>query len=192
MKAPWLIALAILLPATAHAEDDELARQEGMHVGVGVESTLGGVAGVSFRQGLGPAVGVEGVLAIDHGEPAYVPGGVIGTATTIGIAGRAIVPVRRLDRGVISFVGGIDIGARKALDTSFEVAVEGGLRAEYFLAASLSVSFEVGAVVTHPPSMQSRILHPAVASGRPTPDSTAISLDNTTLAGGAGLTFWFR
>jgi len=192
-----MVALATCVPAIAAAEpgdDPAIARQEGMHIGVGVDSTLGGVQGVSFRQGLGPIVGVEGVLAIDHGTPEYVVGGGTGAATTVGVAARAIVPLRRLERGLIAAVGGVDVGVRKqtGADTGVELAVEGGVRAEYFLASHLSLNLEVGAVYDHPPSMQTRILVPAVSSSRPTPATTTVSLDNTVLAGGAGLTFWFR
>src|SRR5262245_37730469 len=98
MRRSLPVALAaILLPAVAHADetDPPIAAQEGMHQGVGVESTLGGVAGLSFRQGLGPVASLE-VVAMAGSTPAgYMPGGTIGGGTVVGVATRAIVPMRR-------------------------------------------------------------------------------------------------
>jgi len=188
-----LTALAAgAVPSNAFAED--IAAQEGMHVGVGVESTLAGVRGVAVRHGLGPLVGLEVVAMASSGPGEYVPGTpFVGDATTVGVAVRSIVPMRRGERGVIAAVGGIDLGTRsqEMIDTAVHVAFEAGLRGELFVVDHLSMSLEVGAVLDLPPEA-GRVLSPEHAIGRREGGDTTISLDNTALAAGAGLTFWFR
>jgi hypothetical protein len=190
-----LTPLLVAGPAVAAADDGDqpIAVQEGMHVGVGVESTLGGVAGLSARHGLGPVAGLELVVAAAKGTGEYIPGGTLGAATTICTALRVIVPVRRTPRGTIAVVGGLDVGVglEEMTDTVVHPGVEAGLRGELFLAANLSLSLEVGGVIDMVPS-GGRVLMPERASSRADGTGTTLSLDNTALAGGAGLTFWFR
>ncbi len=190
-----LTPLLAAYPAVAAADDGDppIAAQEGQHVGVGVESTLGGVSGISARHGLGPIASLELVVFAAKGTGAYIPGGTFGAATTIGTALRVIVPVRRTPRGTIGLVGGVDVGLRmqEMADTVVHPGLEAGLRGELFLAANLSLNLEVGGVIDMVPS-GGRVLMPERASSRADGSGTTLSLDNTALAGGAGLTFWFR
>ncbi len=195
---------ASLVPAAALADEpsDEpsdageapIAAQEGMHLGVGVESTLAGVRGIAVRHGLGPLVGLEVVAMAGSSPGEYMPGlPYVEDATTVGLAARTIVPLRRGERGVIAAVGGIDLGVRsqELIDTAYHLAFEAGLRGELFVVANLSMSLEVGAVLDLPPDT-GRVLAPEHAISRPDGGDTTLSLDNTALAAGAGLTFWFR
>ena len=190
-----LAAVTLLASAAPAVADDDvpIARAEGLHLGVGVESTLGGVAGLSFRHGLGPIAGVELVVAAGRGPGEYIPGGSFGPATTYAAAVRLLAPLRRHDRGWVGVVGGVDLGVRTQdmTDALIHPALEAGLRAELFLTPALSASLEVGAVLDLPPE-RGRVLTPERAADRPDGAGTSLSLDNTALAGGAGLTFWIK
>ncbi len=195
LSASWLLAPRVALAEPADELDGEppIAAAEGMHTGVGVESTLAGVVGLSVRHGLGPVIGLEAVVMAGKGPSEYVPGGTFGSPTVVGVAVRVIAPIRRGERGVIAGVGGLDLGVRSTemVPTAYHWGLEGGLRAEYFLVDNLSVSLELGAVIDVPPD-SGRVLSPERAGSRPSPDSAAVSLDNTALAAGAGLTFWLK
>ena len=202
MPSAWIttsLFVGALAAATATAraapDDDQppIARQEGLHLGVGVAGTLGGVVGLSLRHGLGPIAGLELVIAASNSPGEYVPGGSVATATTYAAALRARVPLRRADRGVIGVVGGLDLGVRTQdqLDAVIHPAVEAGLYGELFLVPNLSIGLEVGGVIDWVPE-RGRVLAPERAAARPDGASTSLSLDNTALVGGADLTFWFH
>jgi len=191
--AAAFLAAAALAASPIPAEAKDLAKR----FGIGADVTLSGGTGVSARYYFSNRFGVQFLLGMDFAST--TPGSVSEQERLFAIfaSARGEFTAYRSDALHLAIPVGVSYAFRwlqlpgDPPADDHQVAVEGGLRAEWFVNDSFSLNMAVGFTVEVYPVSGEVVGPPHITSGPFGEAGTAFFLGSY-FFGSAGFTFWFR
>ncbi len=196
-------AFAVVLMALAMVPSTASAKDMTGRFGIGGDSTIAGVSGVSARFQIAKNFGIQAVAAFDQDSATIeVDGGddIDLAQTRVAFAIRGDIGVAFTKQTNLSVIFGINIinesaefGDEDRDATAFPF--EFGLKAEYFFTNFFSVHTEVGVVLAFYDEENAGLVGSrSDLSGAGDSDVSGflLGLGRTDLWGGAGFTFWFN